>query len=601
VLPPDGGTEVPVDALTKIVFSEDVVAISLSDIEIEGATGVSAVFDEATDSITIAHDPFVPSTQYTVTLPPDTVEDRAGNTNDEIVWSFVTADVNNPPDAGPDALATDENTALVGENVFVDHGDGPDWDFDGQIISVTEVGGSTDTVGTPVPGTDGGLFTISEDGSLVFDPHADFEDLGAGESRETTVSYAISDTDGGRDETTVAVTVAGVNDAPSISGAEIVLDDTSESFSAFGLGWTDPEGDAENYRFEWRRNGATIPGETGPTLDVDSLAPGDAVSCRVTPWDGYDEGPPVAAESATVPLWVCHIEVAGADADSLQFGMLTDATNGLDRYDTTRTLPPAGAAAVYLLQDGRSDIALLRDCRSVQAETEWMLVVQPGTEDVNLSWVVPGEFPQDRHLSLYEIDAATATAIAFSDINMRRTLLLKGADGNGESRLYLIRYAADLSFHLGFQPTWNLFSLPIQPDSNLVEDVLNGTGTTSVWGWDGSRYQPYEAMDVFAGYWRYADTATVIGTAGLPVANPSVQLIPGWNLVGPLETIPVPDDPALASPAWFWNAAQQHYEEVEDGEPLLPGRAYWLFATDACLINLSSGSEAKRDGNPASW
>ncbi|MDZ7788661.1 MAG: putative Ig domain-containing protein [Halofilum sp. (in: g-proteobacteria)] len=73
-------------------------------------------------------------------------------------------------------------------------------------------------------GSDGGQFTINADGSYDFDPNGAFEDLAVGESRDTSVSYRITDGEGGTDTATLTVTVNGENDVPT--GRDIPDDQT---------------------------------------------------------------------------------------------------------------------------------------------------------------------------------------------------------------------------------------------------------------------------------------------------------------------------------------------------------------------------------------
>ena len=69
---------------------------------------------------------------------------------------------------------------------------------------------------TSVAGSNGGLFSISSTGQVTFDPNGEFEALAAGETDTTTLSYQISDGEGGFDTATITVTIGGDNDAPSV-------------------------------------------------------------------------------------------------------------------------------------------------------------------------------------------------------------------------------------------------------------------------------------------------------------------------------------------------------------------------------------------------
>ncbi|MBK8768818.1 MAG: tandem-95 repeat protein [Rhizobiales bacterium] len=128
--------------------------------------------------------------------------------------NFTYTISNPPPVAQDDTFSGDENTVATGGNVLASNGSGPDSDPDGDALHVGDVDGSPADVGVPVAGSSGGFFTIASDGSLTFDPNGDFESLAAGESVTTSVSYQVSDNEGGISTATVTYTVTGVNDAP---------------------------------------------------------------------------------------------------------------------------------------------------------------------------------------------------------------------------------------------------------------------------------------------------------------------------------------------------------------------------------------------------
>jgi len=87
---------------------------------------------------------------------------------------------------------------------------------DNDPLIVSEVAGLPANVGQPTAASNGGQFTIEEDGSFSFDDNDDFEDLAIGETRDTTITYQISDGQGGFDTATITLTVTGTNDAPIV-------------------------------------------------------------------------------------------------------------------------------------------------------------------------------------------------------------------------------------------------------------------------------------------------------------------------------------------------------------------------------------------------
>lgn len=88
---------------------------------------------------------------------------------------------------------------------------GNDSDVDGDDLYLQLVGSA--------PGSTGGRFTVDGNGHLVFDPEGDFEELAAGDTRDTSFVYQVNDGHGGVGEATVTVTVTGANDAP-VAGAD---------------------------------------------------------------------------------------------------------------------------------------------------------------------------------------------------------------------------------------------------------------------------------------------------------------------------------------------------------------------------------------------
>lgn len=88
------------------------------------------------------------------------------------------------------------------------------------------------------------------------------------------------------------------NAPPSIAG--VTLSTTApaagESLTATPNGWFDADGDPPGYRYAWYVNDTQV--STQETLPPNQFGAGDVVYVVVTPWDGYDEGPPVTSDEA---------------------------------------------------------------------------------------------------------------------------------------------------------------------------------------------------------------------------------------------------------------------------------------------------------------
>jgi VCBS repeat-containing protein len=74
------------------------------------------------------------------------------------------------------------------------------------------------SVQTGVAGSNGGTFSIAADGAVTFDPGSDFDSLAAGDTRSTSFTYTLVDSDGDSDVATYTITVSGANDAPQPVG-----------------------------------------------------------------------------------------------------------------------------------------------------------------------------------------------------------------------------------------------------------------------------------------------------------------------------------------------------------------------------------------------
>lgn len=84
-----------------------------------------------------------------------------------------------------------------------------DLEFDGQALAVISVTG----------GSLGSSISINGAGGLTYIPGLAFQQLAVGETATDTVSYTVSDGQGGTDVQTVTITILGENDAPTIGAA----------------------------------------------------------------------------------------------------------------------------------------------------------------------------------------------------------------------------------------------------------------------------------------------------------------------------------------------------------------------------------------------
>lgn len=135
------------------------------------------------------------------------------STSEAVTLTAVITGVNDAPVDGDESFsvaATEGSGDTEATNVLTGTSDP-----DGDDLVVSAVGGNASGVGTFVAGSNGGLFQINADGSLDFDANGAFDGLGAGETATTSITYEVSDGQGGTDTSTLTVTINGANAAPT--------------------------------------------------------------------------------------------------------------------------------------------------------------------------------------------------------------------------------------------------------------------------------------------------------------------------------------------------------------------------------------------------
>ena len=146
-----------------------------------------------------------------------TVGDGNGGTDSGTVTVTVEG-VNDAPTATDDEDSTDADTAFTTGNVLNN-----DTDPDGSDTLLVSALDNTGTIGT---------VTDNTDGTFVYDPNGQFEDLAEGETTTDTFTYTVSDGNGGTDTATVTVTIEGVNDSPTANDDQ----DSTDEDTAFTTG-----------------------------------------------------------------------------------------------------------------------------------------------------------------------------------------------------------------------------------------------------------------------------------------------------------------------------------------------------------------------------
>ncbi|WP_332613517.1 retention module-containing protein, partial [Achromobacter sp. ESBL13] len=294
------------------------------------------------------------------------------------------AATNTAPSALNDASTGDQNAVQRGNLL------GNDSDPDGDPLAIVSVSGRPMTAGgVTVNGSNGGTFTVLPDGSYVFTPGTGFQNLPAGQTATSTISYTVTDPSGATSTATVEVTIVGVNDPAQITPANAgddagtVKEDTT--FTANGkLNVTDVDnGEArfvvqsgqagQHGTFSIDASGAWVYNLNNNDARVQALAVGETLTetFTVTTADGTagtvtvtiqgtNDVPTISGQAAgavaedTALVATGKLDVADVDTSDThtwsvndngagQYGALTIAADGTWTYNLVNTNPAVQA------------------------------------------------------------------------------------------------------------------------------------------------------------------------------------------------------------------------------------------------------------------
>ena len=145
--------------------------------------------------------------------------------------TITVTGVNDAPVAQDDNFTDTENVVPLPGNLFIDNGNGADFDIDGNAFSIANVGVLTTA--------QGGTVTLSATGAYTYIKGGFANSLGLGETVADTFTYTI--TDGSLTDTAlVTFTITGLNDTPQAEdneytitenatvGGNVITDDTGQ-------------------------------------------------------------------------------------------------------------------------------------------------------------------------------------------------------------------------------------------------------------------------------------------------------------------------------------------------------------------------------------
>jgi hypothetical protein len=140
--------------------------------------------------------------------------------------------------------------------------------------------------------------------------------------------------------------------------------------------------------------------------------------------------------------------------------------------------------------------------------------------------------------------------------------------------------------------SWNLLSVPMATGKRPVSELFPGA-SSGAFVYRDNDFQMVDSLLPGLGFWLKFPSAHVIKVAGDTLADGSVSLSRGWNIVGGL-TLPVPVAAIVESvPGLLSTPFYGYGDTYTEADTLFPGAGYWVRATQDGSIFLTSTANQK--------
>ncbi|TAK60965.1 MAG: T9SS type A sorting domain-containing protein, partial [Bacteroidetes bacterium] len=328
-------------------------------------------------------------------------------------------------------------------------------------------------------------------------------------------------------------------------------------------------------------------------IDNDELATGlDSVS-NFTTWylgDLYYYPKPPLEFSATL-----KITDNGAQSDSLLYGSLKNATNGIDPDYNEAPLgakPPAGTfdARWVLPTNVESKIDFRPFVEGAQVQNIFTCNFQPGPGGypVQLSW----NFESTSWGKLFLRDEATQGSKF--NVNMKAQSSLVISDTSVKS----VQIVQDAPFNINVQQNWNIVSMPVTPVTSSQKLYVFPMAASQAFYFNNG-YFPADSFTNGRGYWLKFHKAQSVGLEGNTRILDTFNVNNGWNMIGSISS-PVPTSSITQIPSAI--VASQYFEYINGYIPddsIKPGKGYWVRTSQAGKLRFAASGFDKHDGDGA--
>ena len=141
---------------------------------------------------------------------------------------------------------------------------------------------------------------------------------------------------------------------------------------------------------------------------------------------------------------------------------------------------------------------------------------------------------------------------------------------------------------------WNMISVPVVV-SDFRRSVLYPQAISNAFAYNGSGYEIVDTLEHRKGYWLKFSSAQEISLSGSPRLSDTVDVIPGWNMIGtltnPIVASTISQEPNGIVTTRYFGYSGSYFA----ADTLMPGRAYWVKVNAVGKLILFTGNVAEAE------
>ena len=235
------------------------------------------------------------------------------------------------------------------------------------------------------------------------------------------------------------------------------------------------------------------------------------------------------------PSWSASLEVNIQEYSSqITLGVATGATTGFDPGIGDQLIPPGFSGVEAYLWYPNNPVTpvdfrkLSTSLHPVYYPVNWTLKVHTfsGTSGyTTLSW---NSTEINTISSNYSVTLYTLT----QNVDMRTTHSYSWESEEDSTYSFTILVSGEIKITLGLKAGWNMMSLPVDPDDPSAAAILGEIGFYQLVTWSGTGYVASTEFEAGRGYWLLVLEDVNVTISGIPVDSLSLNLSPGWSMVG---------------------------------------------------------------------